>query len=69
MVDQLNQTPSKIHILHLLLSSKDHREALLKILNEVQVTQDITVNQFDNVGANIAASNYLGFSNDELPPG
>lgn len=53
----------------MLLSSKAHRGALLKILNEAHVTHEITVNQFDNVVANITASSCLRFSNGRLPPG
>lgn len=68
MVDQINQTPSKISILSLLLSFEAHRGAILKILNEAHFTHDITVNQFDKVVANITISSCLGFSNDELPP-
>lgn len=68
MVDQLNQTTSKISMLYLLLSLVAHREALLKILNEAHVSKDITVDQYDGVVANISASSYLGFSSDELPP-
>jgi hypothetical protein len=63
----LGQTPSKISILSLLLSSKAHREALLKILNDAYVTKDITVEQFDGVVANITTSRYLGFNESELP--
>ncbi|XP_050919835.1 uncharacterized protein LOC127137414 [Lathyrus oleraceus] len=68
IVEQLNQTPSKISILSLLLSSEDHHKALLKVLNTAHVMQDITVDQFDDVVANIAASRYLGFNEAELPP-
>lgn len=67
VVDQLNQTPSKISILSLLLSYKDHIGTLLKILNEERVTHDITVNQFEKVVASITANNFLGFSSEELP--
>jgi hypothetical protein len=67
IVDQLGQTPSKISILSLLLSSEGHREALMKILNEAHVAKDISVAQFDGVVANITAGRYLGFSQDELP--
>jgi hypothetical protein len=67
IIDQLGQTPSKISILSLLLSSEAHREALLKILNEAHVTKDITVDQFDGVVANITTSRYLGFNESELP--
>ncbi|XP_050876821.1 uncharacterized protein LOC127080547 [Lathyrus oleraceus] len=68
IIDQLNQTPSKISILSLLLSSETHRKALLKVLNTAHVIQDITVDQFDDVVANITASRYLGFNKAELPP-
>ncbi|XP_050876694.1 uncharacterized protein LOC127080417 [Lathyrus oleraceus] len=67
MVDQLHQTPSKISILSLLLSSQAHREALLKVLAQAHVTQSITVDQFDGVVANITACNTLSFSGEELP--
>ncbi|GAU44257.1 hypothetical protein TSUD_400030, partial [Trifolium subterraneum] len=67
IIDQLGQTPSKISMLSLLLSSEAHRDTLLKILNEAHVTKDITVDQFDGVVANIATSRYLGFNEDELP--
>ncbi|XP_050890765.1 uncharacterized protein LOC127096208 [Lathyrus oleraceus] len=67
IVDQLNQTPSKRSILSLLLSSEAHCKALLKVLNVAQMMQDITVDQFDDVVANITASRYLGFNETELP--
>lgn len=67
IVDQLHQTPSKISILSLLLSSQAHREALMKVLTQAHVTQDITIGQFDGVVANITAHNTLSFSNEELP--
>lgn len=67
VVDQLNQTPSKISMLSLLLSFEAHRGALLKFLNEEHVTQDITIDQFDGVVANITVINCLGFNSDGLP--
>ncbi|XP_050896761.1 uncharacterized protein LOC127103553 [Lathyrus oleraceus] len=45
-----------------------HRKALLKVLNATHVMQDTTVDQFDDVVANITASRYLGFNEAELPP-
>ncbi|MCI54218.1 gag-pol polyprotein, partial [Trifolium medium] len=47
VVDQLGQTPSKISMLSLLISSEAHRSALFKLLNAAHVNQDITVDQFD----------------------
>jgi hypothetical protein len=67
VVDQLNQTPSKISILSLLMNSEAHRTALLKLLNMAHVNQDITVDQFDGVCNNITASRCLGFVESELP--
>lgn len=68
VVDQLNQTPSKISILSLLMSSGPHRTALLKFLNEAYVAEDISVNQFDNVVANLSVGSCLMFTDDDLPP-
>ncbi|XP_050889569.1 uncharacterized protein LOC127094840 [Lathyrus oleraceus] len=67
IVDQLNQTPSKISILSSRLSSEAHHKALLKVLNVSHVMQDITVDQFDDVVSNITASRYLGFNEAEVP--
>lgn len=55
VVDQLHQTSSKIYILSLLLNSQAHREALLKVLAQAHVTQDIMVFQFDGVVTNITS--------------
>ncbi|XP_050908890.1 uncharacterized protein LOC127122628 [Lathyrus oleraceus] len=68
VVDQLNQTPSKISILSLLLCSEARRDALLKFISAAHVPQEITVNQFEGVVANIASKGCLGFCDDELPP-
>ncbi|XP_045822052.1 uncharacterized protein LOC123914933 [Trifolium pratense] len=67
VVDQLGQTPCKISMLSLLLSSEIHRNALMKVLGEAHVEKDVTVNQFDGIIANIASSRYLGFNDEELP--
>lgn len=39
----------------------------MKILGATHVTEDITVDQFDGVVANITTRSFLGFSDDELP--
>lgn len=43
-----------------------HRKALLKFLNAAHVMQYITVDQFDDVVANITESRYLGFNKAKL---
>lgn len=55
-----------ISILSLLLNSEAHRKALLKVLNTAHVMQDITVDQFVDMVANIIVSRYLGFNEAEL---
>ncbi|XP_050908986.1 uncharacterized protein LOC127122739 [Lathyrus oleraceus] len=65
--DKLHQTSSKISIFSLLMCFPTHRNALLKVLVQAHVTQDITVGQFDGVVSNITACNTLIFNGGELP--
>jgi len=67
IVDQLNQTPSKISKLSLLLNSEAHRKALMKVLNQVHVSQDVTTDRFDGIVANITAISCLSFNDEDLP--
>lgn len=67
VVDQLNQTPSKISMLSLLLSFEADRDSLMKVLSVAHITKDITVYKFDDVIANVTTGNFLGFNDDELP--
>jgi hypothetical protein len=66
VVDQLNQTPSKISILSLLMCSEAHRAALLKVLNMAYVPPEITVNQLESVVSNVHTSHALGFTDYDL---
>ncbi|XP_027083555.2 uncharacterized protein [Coffea arabica] len=66
IVEQLDRMPAQISFLNLLLISKLHREALLKILNEAQVPKDIPVDKFSNIVGNILAANRIAFSDDDL---
>lgn len=66
VVDQLHQTPSKISILSLLINSEAHRTALMKVLKQAHVGQDITVNQFDGIVNNITSCGNLSFSDEDL---
>jgi hypothetical protein len=68
VVKQLSKMPSHISILSLLLASESHRKALLKVLNEAYVPEDITGPSFENMVTSILVTNQLTFSDDELPP-
>lgn len=68
VVDQLNQTPSKISMLSLLICSEAYRDALVKFLRVTHAPQEISVCQFEGVVNNNAASTNFGFNDDEPPP-
>lgn len=67
VVDQLNQTPSKVYILSLLMSFKAHKIALLKLLNDAYVAYDISLNKFYDMVAKLSVGSCLMFTNDDLP--
>ncbi|XP_040951562.1 uncharacterized protein [Gossypium hirsutum] len=69
VVEQLRKQPARISVLALLLSSEAHREALMKVLNETYVTNDISVNKLDRLVSNISADNFIYFNDDEIPLG
>ncbi|MFQ6657414.1 hypothetical protein Gotur_027093 [Gossypium turneri] len=69
VVEQLHKQPARISVLALLLSSEGHRNALLKVLNETYVADDISVNKLDRLVGNISADNFIFFSDNEIPPG
>ncbi|XP_052876264.1 uncharacterized protein LOC128282123 [Gossypium arboreum] len=69
VVEQLHKQPARISVLTLLLSSETHRSALMKVLNETYVADDISVNKLDRLVNNISADNFIFFNDDEIPPG
>ena len=69
IVEQLRKQSTHISILALLLSLEVHKNALLKVLNETYVADDISVNKLDWLVNNISADNFIFFSDDEIPSG
>ncbi|XP_050916330.1 uncharacterized protein LOC127131453 [Lathyrus oleraceus] len=67
VVKQLNQTPSKISMLSLLMCSEANRDALVKFLKAARISQEILVCLFEGVVNNIAISLSLGFNDTKLP--
>ncbi|XP_050920362.1 uncharacterized protein LOC127137997 [Lathyrus oleraceus] len=67
VVDQLLHTSSKVFVISLLVNSEAHREVLQKLLKQVYVDHEVTIDQFDGIMANITACNNLSFSNEEFP--
>lgn len=49
------------------MNSEAHREALKKVPEQAYVEQDVMVDQFDHIIANISSCNNLSFCDEELP--
>ncbi|XP_052874892.1 uncharacterized protein LOC128280702 [Gossypium arboreum] len=69
VVEQLHKQPAGISVLALLLSFETHCSALMKVLNETYVANDISVNKLDRLVNNISADNFIFFNDDEVQPG
>ncbi|KAA3451253.1 hypothetical protein EPI10_034474 [Gossypium australe] len=68
VVEQLHKQLARISVLALLLSSNVHRNALMKVLNETYMANDISVNKLDRLIDNISADNFIYFNDDEILP-
>ncbi len=68
VVKQLNKMPAHISVLSLLLASEVHRKALVKVLNEAHMLEDITRPSLEKMVTVVLATNQLSFSDDELHP-
>nr|XP_009617693.1 uncharacterized protein LOC104109985 [Nicotiana tomentosiformis] len=66
IVEQLRKTPAQISLLSLLIHLDEHRRALMKILNEAHVPDNITVNHLEKIANKIFEANRITFSDDEL---
>lgn len=60
--------PAQISILSLLLSYEEHKNALLKILNESDIPADTFREDFENIAGQVIATNTISFPLDELVP-
>ncbi|XP_070025460.1 uncharacterized protein [Nicotiana sylvestris] len=64
IVEQLRKTPAQIS---LLIHSDEHRRALMRILNEAHILDQIPVNHLEKIANKIFEANRVTFSDDELP--
>ncbi|XP_070036893.1 uncharacterized protein [Nicotiana tomentosiformis] len=67
VVDHLNKTPAQISILSLLQNSEAYRNALMKVLNEAYVPNNITSGEMANMVGQVLESHKITFHEDELP--
>ena len=66
VMEQFDKMSTQISIMDLLLTSELHREALLKVLGETQISKNIPTDKFTNVVENVLTSNHLTFSYENL---
>ena len=66
VVGQLDKMPAQVSILDLVLTSQLHREALLKVLDEAQISKNILVDKFTHVVKNVLAANHISVSDEDL---
>ena len=67
-MEKLNKPLAWISLLAM-LNSEPHHNALIKVLSEAYVAHNITVEKVDQLVSNIAMSNMIAFSYDEILPG
>ncbi|XP_010030851.2 uncharacterized protein LOC104420769 [Eucalyptus grandis] len=68
VIDQLCKMPAQISLLELFKTSEKHRNALLKILNEVHVPEAIGEVQLEEFVGAILLRDQITFSERDLPP-
>ncbi|XP_070014755.1 uncharacterized protein [Nicotiana sylvestris] len=68
VIDQLNKTPTQISILALLQNSEARKNALLKVLSEAYMPNNITGREMANMVGHVLESHKITFHEDELPP-
>ena len=62
VIQQLNKSPAQISILALLISSKVHRNALLKVLKETRVPTSATESAFEGIELALCSSQIISRS-------
>ncbi|XP_059277572.1 uncharacterized protein LOC132031625 [Lycium ferocissimum] len=67
IVEHLHKTLPRISVMSLLLSSSQHRLALMKALDEVQVPAGTTSETLAEIVGYVVRAHRLSFSDDELP--
>ncbi|XP_070029271.1 uncharacterized protein [Nicotiana sylvestris] len=68
VIDHLNKVPAQIYILSLLQISEEHKNALMKVLSEAYVPNNITGGEMANMVVQVLKSHNIIFHEDELSP-
>ncbi|XP_060178843.1 uncharacterized protein LOC132609024 [Lycium barbarum] len=68
VVEQLKKKPAQISLLALLMSSENHRDALVKVLNEASVPAETSSEKLSAMVGEVLEAHKVSFHDDELPP-
>ena len=66
-MEQINKLYAWISLLALLLNSKPHHKALMRVLSEAYIVHNISMEKVDQLVSNIVVSNVIAFIDDEIP--
>lgn len=67
IVDQLLKLPAQVSLLELLQAYDKHRKALMKVLTEVNVLEDIEEDKLEGFVRAILLKDQVAFSDEEIP--
>ena len=68
ILEQLHKLPAKISLLALMMNSEPYREDVLKVLKQVYVPHNASIEKIDRLVGNVMMDNYISFSDNEIPP-
>ncbi|XP_060216873.1 uncharacterized protein LOC132644302 [Lycium barbarum] len=66
--ERLKKTPAQISIISLLMSSEAYRDALVKVLSGVSISNEMTSETLATTIGRMVEANKISFHDDELPP-
>lgn len=67
IVGKLEEAPTQVSILDLILASENHRQILLKVLGEAHLPKILNTERFDHLIGHILDNIVISFINDDIP--
>ena len=67
IVERLYKLLAKISLLALMMNSEPHREVVLKVLKQVYMPHNASIEKIDRLVGNMMMDNYISFSDNEIP--
>lgn len=67
VVKALEAAPTQFSILDLVLTSKDHRKVLIKVLGEAHLPKTVDTERFSHLITHVLDSNIISFTDNDIP--